>query len=699
MQAHRDHCSFALIACCVGLFSLVSCADTSVPTPLPKVLFDDPLPRGAVARLGTTRLRCDKLISSVAVARDAQFLVTASVYGRQPAAIQVWDAKTGKEQSKFQLDDSWIALSPDGATLATTGKYDDLGIRLWDIESQALIREINLGDIKTRTGYTGRSEQGLRNVAFSPDGKLLAVASWVEKRQGMPMYASYMALHLIDIQTGKELRHFSFDANLSHWPLRFRFAPDGKSIAVIGGNDNRVCILATDDMRIVQELGDGALDVAFARNGQYLGVANYKQTQVFDCREWKEIQSIPATEYAKYGGSAVALTPDGKLVARAGDASDPFARLWDTKSGKNIREIFNYYQAGAVGIQFTNDGQHLVCGSDKRIRIWDVPQGTESVLGNTFRGKLHSLAYSPDGRFLAVCGEDPGIRIHDTSTRELLHWVGRDEFVRRIAFSPDSQLLASVGHSLRLWKTTTGHKVWSRGPEKRNSRGDQTAPASVRFLPGGQRLMTGSYDGKLRLWDTKTGAHLKRHDLSPTSEGQLQIYDLMLIPNRNLLTTSGGVVRLWDLKSEKIVSAFPGKMYNQDAGTPIAVSPKAPVMAYEAYLRGENHKDKRGVVLNRVDSDDAAQLLIAENDANYGPEHFSVSFSPDGRLLATGSNDKTVRLWSVSSRKEIATLNGHTDFVSAVAFSPNGKELASASWDGTVLFWDLENLEMKNNIP
>ena len=529
MQAYRDTCSIALFACCVSLLWFASCADSSDPASLPKVLFDDPLPQGAIARLGTTRLRCDEPINSVAVDPHAQFIVTASAYGRQPAAIQVWDAKTGKERSKIPSDDSWVAVSSDGATLATTGKYNDFGIRLWDIETKSLIREINLGDIKARTGYTGLSAEGLRSVAFSPNGKLLAVASWVERQQGKPMYASFVGLHLIDLETGKELRHFSFDDYLSHWPLRFRFAPDGKSIAVIGGKANKVHIIATESMQVERILGEDAQYATLSADGRYYAIADHKQTQVFDCRDWKQIQSIPALPYANYSAGVLALSPEGKLIARTGEYSDSFARIWDTNSGKIVREMFNYYPAGAASLEFTNNGSHLVCGGEKLVRIWDVPEGTEGVLGNTFRGKLHSMAYSPDGKLLALCGEDPGIRIHDASTRKLLYWIGRDEFVRRVAFSPDSQLLTSVAHSLRLWKAATGQKIWSRGPKKRISKDFQKSPASVIFLPAGDRIITGSYDGNLRVWDTETGAHLKQHKLGPTGEGQLQIYGLSLI--------------------------------------------------------------------------------------------------------------------------------------------------------------------------
>lgn len=685
MQAHRDCCSFALIAC-LGLLSLVSCADTSAPAPLPKVLFDDPLPQGAIARLGTTRLRCDQLINSLAVAPNTEFIVTASA-----DVIQIWDSKTGKEQSKFQFDDRWMALSPDGATLATTGKYDDLGIRLWDIESKALIREINLGDIKTRTGYTGRSGQRLHNVAFSPNGKLLAVASFVEKQQGMPMYASYRALHLIDLKTGEEIRHFSFDDNPSLWPVRFRFSPDGHSIAVIGGKDSRVCILTTDDMQIMQKFGNGAWDVTFSEDGQYLGVANYKQTQVFDCKEWKQRQSIPATEYAKHGGGTVALTPDGKLVARVGDASDAFARLWETKSGAIIRKLLNYYRADAAALEFVNNGQNLVCGSDKLIRIWDIPQGTESVLGNTFRGKLHSLAYSPDGNYLAFCGEDPGIRIHDASTRKLLYWVGRDEFVRRVAFSPDSQLLASVGHSLRLWKTITGDKIWSRDPDKGHSKYFSKSPTSVTFLPSGRRLMTGGYDGLLRLWDTTTGAHLKKYELTQPlpPNGRPLILDLMMLPEMKLIANYGGRFCLWDLKTEKIVSAFSGSSYTNDIGTPLAATANGSVIAYEGSLQRKNQATQQGVVLRNLQSQDVAQLL--RKAPPHSHENLSVAFSPTQPLLAIGGSRDVVSLWNVDTHQEVAKLEGHTDFISALAFSPDGKELASASWDGTVLFWDMRD--------
>src|SRR3954454_9249851 len=68
----------------------------------------------------------------------------------------------------------------------------------------------------------------------------------------------------------------------------------------------------------------------------------------------------------------------------------------------------------------------------------------------------------------------------------------------------------------------------------------------------------------------------------------------------------------------------------------------------------------------------------------------SVAFSPDGKMLASGSNDETIKLWDVQAGKEHATLKGHTNEVTSVAFSPDGKTLASASLDGTVRLWDVQ---------
>ncbi|WP_379498493.1 hypothetical protein [Nonomuraea thailandensis] len=543
-------------------------------------------------------------------------------------------------------------------------------------------------------GHSGE----VRDVAFSPDGHLMATAS---DKGTVRMWNASTHQPLGPPLTG----HTAMVNGAA-------FSPDG-TMLVTASTDQTLRLWDVTGRRTAGEPLTGhtgvVTGVAFSPDGRLVVSAGADGT----LRVWN-----PATRLAVgkpltgHDGpiTAVTISPDGSTIASSGN--DKTVRLWNLTTRRPIGRPLTGHTSLTNGVAFSPDGRILASTSgDKSVRLWNVATGTPA--GDPLHGHTnvtYGVAFSPDGRILASSGWDKTVRLWDVATRRPLGTplTGSTSSVFNISFSPDGSALGGGDSdgSLLIWRLRTtllpGHTdavyavalgpggVAATASDDRTVRlwgisgnqplgppltGHTAEVRAMAFGPRGDLLVTGSWDGTLRLWDTTSRKQLG----APLTGHTGWIRGVAISPDEALIATAGmdTTVRLWDTATrEQLGTPLAG---HTNSVTGVAFSPDGRTLATAANDTTVRLWD---VTTRTPLGDPLTGHTSAVRD---------VAFSPDGATLATVGDDKTVRLWDTGSRTRIAALTGHTAEVLKVAFSPDGHELASTGLDKTVRLWDLRS--------
>lgn len=554
------------------------------------------------------------VVVGVAFSPDGRTLATSGRLARDGVAgaqTFLWDVSTWKKLCVLPRGGHRAAFSPDGNILAAC---DGEGIVLWNVADRSNVKQIDL--LQTR----GPEPRAMLSCAFSPDGALLAAGGY--KTGGND---AKIRLWNISDRTSVELPTEDISMG-SVWSLDF-FASSDEMKLVSGGADRMAYIWDVSTRNRLKRLEGHTGEV-----------------------------------------TSVRFSPDGKhIVSGAG-----MARVWDAESGKLI-DVLRGHEFKVWAVDFLGDAQSVVTGSLDGVKRWDLSQRAPAFTPPFVPEGYSAMALFPDGNYLAAarrqgsvvmwhlpngeevatfsdddnqdgdaeiiwtmdfshdgkhlaCATKNRVRIWDVASQSVRHELAGS---RIVAFSPNSEVVATVGPApsteILLCKLETGELI-------KTLRGIGTKrPGRIVFSPDGRLLAAGGESTTPRnfaIWDMATGEEIA----APKSH--LGATDgICFSADGRLCCTGGGVgeIILWNTET-----------WTQSA----------------TQIEGR-HTSRVG----------------------------NVAFSPDGKTLASASEDGLIKLWHVETGGHLLTLEAHNASVESLEFSGDGQSLVSYGADGTIQTW------------
>jgi RNA polymerase sigma factor (sigma-70 family) len=647
----------------------------------------DPLPAGAITRLGTVRFRVGEFAQGVAFLAGGKTLVTAEDTFQ---LIQFWDADTGRLRREFSAGPLGIqafALSPDGKRIAVSG----LPIYPDKPHPRGIIRVLDTASGKKVRSFPRTLDNiQMCPVAFSPDGKVLA-----------SLTCPCGILRLEDIATGVELLQHKFRGNnLGDLAM----SRDGKTLAVVS---LKLYVWKWQGRQAPRELKAPNFRPgwsALSPDGKLLACTNDQggPVHVWDVATGgiRFLLDVPGKDYRH---SVPIFSPDGKMLAVSGYSgrgvvADSAVHLWDAATGRHLRRL----DALGSRLAFSPDSRRLAVAS-VTVRVWDLASGKE-LAGNdeAHRNQVDYVAASA-GNLVATAGGHT-VRLWDRATGKQRFKLTHDAANVSVGLAPDGSKVATAGldDTVRVWDARDAREIHRLRGHGRLGR----APV-LSFTPDGQRLLSwGLADFHLRVWDVRTGKALLQHALRPAgvrlpdAKTELKDSDWENLVSGGAAFSRDGktfvlpisrVAQVFDVPTGGEVRTLSLKMRCPDG---VVVSPDGKRLLAAGW--GDDIRSKGADGQEQSSSAETHPLALWDLTTGKrlrqvflpGGTNGPVAFSPDGKTYTEATDTPAgIRLWDAATGKERQSIRGFRGRVTALAFTPDGRQLISGMSDTTALVW------------